>query len=180
MRNLRPFGVWMVVAVAVVFLDQVTKIILENALPFGSRVIIAPVLDLVHVRNSGAAFSFLANASGWQRELFITIGLAASAWIAWMLWHAERGQLAFCTALSLILGGALGNVIDRVRLGGVIDFLHFHWGTYYWPAFNVADSAITCGAILLIFDALRHGTKRREHAAEAQRVGKRRPPQQST
>jgi len=169
----------MVAAAAVVFLDQVTKIVLENALPLGSREIITPVLDLVHVRNSGAAFSFLASASGWQRELFVGIGLAASAWIVWMLWRAGRGQLAFCAALSLILGGALGNVIDRVRLGGVIDFLHFHWGAHYWPAFNVADSAITCGAILLIIDALRHGTKRREPAREAQSVGKHQPPQQS-
>jgi signal peptidase II len=166
----------MIAATAVIFLDQVTKIVLTNALPLGSRVIIAPVLDLVHVRNSGAAFSFLAGASGWQRELFISIGLAASAWIVWMLWRAERGQFAFCSALSLILGGALGNVIDRVRFGGVIDFLHFHWGAHYWPAFNVADSAITCGAILLIVDALRHDTKRREPAGEAQSVGKRRSP----
>jgi signal peptidase II len=170
----------MLAAAAVVFLDQVTKIVLENALPLGSRVIITPVFDLVHVRNTGAAFSFLASASGWQRELFIGIGLAASAWIVWMLWRAERGQLAFRAALSLILGGALGNVIDRVRLGGVIDFLHFHWGTYYWPAFNVADSAITCGAVLLIIDALRPGTKRRESAGEAQGAGKRRPGQRST
>jgi signal peptidase II len=170
----------MLAAAAVVVLDQFTKIAVENALPLGSRVIIASVLDLVHVRNTGAAFSFLASASGWQRELFIGIGVGASAWIVWMLARAERGQLAFCAALSLILGGAVGNVIDRVRLGGVIDFLHFHWGQHYWPAFNVADSAITCGAILLIVDALRQGAKRREPAAEAQSVGKRQPPQQST
>jgi len=180
MRNLRTLAGSLLAAAAVVLLDQVTKVVLENALPLGSRVIITPVLDLVHVRNSGAAFSFLASASGWQKELFISIGLAASTWIVWMLWRAERGQLAFCAALSLILGGAIGNVIDRVRHGGVIDFLHFHWGAHYWPAFNVADSAITCGAILLIVDALRQGTKRQEPAGEAQSVGKRQPPEQST
>ena len=170
----------MLAAAAVVFLDQITKIVVEHTLSFGARVVVAPVLDLVHVRNSGAAFSFLAGASGWQRELFVGIGLAASAWIVWMIARAERGQLVFCAALSLILGGALGNVIDRVRLGGVIDFLHFHWGPHYWPAFNVADSAITCGAILLIVDALRQGRNRREPAGNAQRVDKPRPPQQST
>jgi len=123
-------------------------------------VYVLPVLDLVHVRNTGAAFSFLASASGWQRELFIGIGLAASAWIVWMLHRAHRGQVMFCLALSLILGGALGNVIDRFRLGAVVDFLHFHWGPYYWPAFNLADSAITCGAALLILDAFRAGRSR--------------------
>ena len=136
--------------------------LIENTLPLGTRMIVAPVLDLVHVRNTGAAFSFLATASGWQRELFIGIAVIASIWIIWMLIRAERGQRVFCLALSLILGGALGNVIDRVRLGGVVDFLYFHWGPHYWPAFNVADSAITCGAILLIIDAVRTGARNRQ------------------
>lgn len=162
----RTFG-WVVIALVVIAIDQLTKALVESALALGATVYVAPVLDLVHVRNSGAAFSFLAGASGWQRELFIGIGILASAWILWMLARAGRGQALFCFALSLILGGALGNVIDRVRLGAVVDFLHFHWGPYYWPAFNAADSAISCGAVLLIVDAFRHGRQQREGARAA-------------
>jgi signal peptidase II len=156
----RRMASWLLVAALVVAADQLTKWIVEATIPFGASIYVAPVLDLVHVRNTGAAFSFLAGASGWQREFFIGVGLAASAWIVWMLRRADRSQFAFCFALSLILGGALGNVIDRFRLGAVVDFLHFHWGPYYWPAFNVADSAITCGAALLIIDAFRQGGSR--------------------
>ena len=161
MHKLTSIGVWLLIAAGVVVLDQVTKAVVDNALPLGSTVFVFPVLDLVHVRNTGAAFSFLAGASGWQRELFIGIAFAASIWIVWMLLRAGPGQRVFCTALSLILGGALGNVVDRVRLGGVIDFLYFHWGAHYWPAFNVADSAISCGAVLLIIDAVRTGARHR-------------------
>ena len=164
MRKLASISAWLLIATGVVVLDQITKAVVENALPLGASVFVAPVLDLVHVRNTGAAFSFLAGASGWQRELFIGIAVAASIWIIWMLLRAGPGQRIFCTALSLILGGALGNVVDRVRLGGVIDFLYFHWEKHYWPAFNVADSAITCGAILLIFDAVRTGSRSRPPA----------------
>jgi signal peptidase II len=151
--------VWLLLAAAVTIADQLTKWIVESSLPLGSSVFVLPVLDMVHVRNTGAAFSFLAGASGWQRELFIGIGLAASLWMVWMIVRSERGQALFCLSLSFILGGALGNVIDRFRLGAVVDFLHFHWGPYYWPAFNLADSAISCGAALLIIDALMHGRK---------------------
>ena len=174
MRRLASIAVWLLVAAGVVLLDQATKVLVENSLPLGASVFVAPVLDLVHVRNTGAAFSFLAGASGWQRELFIGIAAAASIWIVWMLARAERGQWVFCTALSLILGGAIGNVVDRVRLGGVIDFLYFHWGPHYWPAFNVADSAITCGAILLIIDAVRTGAR---HRTSSNRPDERRPRQ---
>jgi len=154
-------GLWLALALAVVVLDQGTKYWVEHVLPFGASVYVLPVFDLVHVRNTGAAFSFLAGASGWQRELFLAIGLAASAWIVWMLYRAGRAQALFCVGLSLILGGALGNVVDRVRLGAVVDFLHFHWGPHYWPAFNAADSAITCGAALLLLDAALQARKAR-------------------
>lgn len=147
-------GVWFALAGVVFVLDQATKLWVEAVLPLGSSVPVWPILDLVHVHNRGAAFSFLAGASGWQREFFIGIALAATAWISWLLVRT-RGQALFCAGLGLILGGAVGNVVDRFRLGGVVDFLHFHWGPYYWPAFNVADSAITCGAALLILDAFR-------------------------
>ena len=160
MRDRRLWG-WLALAGMVVAADQLTKLWVAQALELGTSVYVAPLFDLVHVRNTGAAFSFLAGASGWQREFFLLVGLAASIWIVWMLARAAREQTLFCTALSLILGGALGNVIDRVRLGGVVDFLHFHWGPHYWPAFNVADSAITCGAALLILDAFRQGRKTR-------------------
>lgn len=159
MRDLRRIAGWLAVALLVIAADQWTKWIVENALAYGASVYVLPVMDLVHVRNPGAAFSFLAGASGWQREFFIAIGLAASAWILWMIAKAVRGQQLFCLALSLILGGALGNVIDRVRLGAVVDFLHFHWGAHYWPAFNLADTAISCGAALLIVDAFRQGRR---------------------
>ena len=176
MRKLASIYGWLLIAAGVVLLDQVTKAMVESALPLGASVFVAPVLDLVHVRNPGAAFSFLASASGWQREFFIGIAFVASIWIIWMLIRAEPGQRIFCTALSLILGGALGNVVDRVRLGGVIDFLYFHWGPHYWPAFNVADSAITCGAILLIFDAFRIGSRHRS-SASGNKSDERRPRQ---
>jgi signal peptidase II len=161
MREKKRLAAWLALAGMVIAADQLTKLWVAHALALGTSVYVAPVFDLVHVRNTGAAFSFLAGASGWQREFFLLVGLAASIWIVWMLARATREQTLFCAALSLILGGALGNVIDRVRLGGVVDFLHFHWGPHYWPAFNVADSAITCGAALLILDAFRQGRKTR-------------------
>lgn len=159
MRDWKRVAGWLLLSGAVIAADQWTKWIVEAAMPFGTSLYVLPVMDLVHVRNTGAAFSFLASASGWQREFFIGIGVIASAWMLWMIARAQHGQTAFCMALSLILGGALGNVIDRVRLGAVVDFLHFHWGPYYWPAFNLADTAITCGAVLLITDAFWQGRK---------------------
>jgi signal peptidase II len=163
MLRRRPFAGWLLLSGLVIVLDQWTKWLVESLLPFSASVYVAPVFDLVHVRNTGAAFSFLAGASGWQREFFIAIGVIASIWIVWMISRAQAGQRAFCLALSLILGGAIGNVIDRVRLGAVVDFLHFHWGPYYFPAFNIADTAISCGAALLIIDAFLQG--RRESRA---------------
>lgn len=160
---------WLFLASAVVAADQLSKAWIEATFALGSVTYVAPILDLVHVRNSGAAFSFLAGASGWQRELFIGIGIAASGWITWMLARAGRQQGMFCLALSLILGGAIGNVIDRIRLGGVVDFLHFHWGPHFFPAFNLADTAISCGAMLLVLDALLQG--RRERARQQSAVG---------
>jgi signal peptidase II len=107
----------------------------------------------VRVHNSGAAFSFLADASGWQRWFFTAIGVAATVFIVYLL-RAHPGQRLFCFALACILGGAVGNVIDRLLHGYVVDFLDFHWGGWHFPAFNLADSAITLGAICLILDEL--------------------------
>jgi signal peptidase II len=146
------------VAGAIVVVDQATKWLVDGALPLGRSVVVTPFFDLVNVRNPGAAFSFLAGASGWQRGFFIGIALVASVWIVWMLARSLQQRL-FALALTLILGGAVGNLIDRVRLGEVIDFLHFHWAGNYFPAFNVADSAITCGAVLAVLDAFLQSRK---------------------
>lgn len=167
MHDGRRIAGWLMVAGLVIAADQWTKWLIESTLAFGASIYVMPVMDLVHVRNTGAAFSFLAGASGWQREFFIAIGGGASAWMLWMIAKAVRGQFVFCFALSLILGGALGNVIDRVRLGAVVDFLHFHWGPYYWPAFNVADTAISCGAVLLVVDAFCQGRKDSRRSVQA-------------
>ena len=153
---------WLGVAGLVLVLDQITKYIMIRTFALHETIEVTPFLNAVLVYNRGAAFSFLSDAAGWQRELFIAIALAASVWIAWLLRkHAE--QTTFSLGLSLIMGGALGNVLDRVLHGAVVDFLDFHAFGYHWPAFNVADSAITCGALLLIWDALR--TKKTPAAA---------------
>ena len=145
---------WLALAAVLAALDQLSKFAVARILTAGVNIEVAPFFNLVLVRNRGAAFSFLSSASGWQRELFIAIALIASAWIVYLLRRYSR-QTLFCFALSLILGGAIGNVIDRVLFGAVIDFLDFHVAGYHWPAFNVADSAITCGAALLVWDSLR-------------------------
>jgi signal peptidase II len=144
---------WLILAAVIVVADQVTKYAVVQALAGGKSVVLAPFLNLVLVYNPGAAFSFLSDAAGWQRGLFIAIALGASAWIVYLL-HRYPNQRLFALALSLVLAGAVGNVIDRIAHGAVIDFLDFHALGWHWPAFNVADSAITCGAFLLIWDAL--------------------------
>ncbi|MCZ2414460.1 MAG: signal peptidase II [Burkholderiales bacterium] len=146
---------WLVLAAAIVALDQASKFAVLQVFSFGERHAVLPGLfDLTLVYNRGAAFSFLAGASGWQRWFFIGLGLAAATFIVWLL--ARHGtQRLFAFALALILGGAIGNVIDRVVHGQVVDFLLVYWQRWHWPAFNVADSAITVGAVLLIVDELR-------------------------
>ena len=149
---------WLALAAVLAALDQLSKFAVARILTAGVNIEVAPFFNLVLVRNRGAAFSFLSSAAGWQRELFIAIALIASAWIVYLLRRYSR-QTLFCFALSLILGGAIGNVIDRVLFGAVIDFLDFHVAGYHWPAFNVADSAITCGAALLVWESLRPARK---------------------
>lgn len=154
---------WLGVAAAVLVLDQLTKYAVSRTFALHEVVEVTPFFNLVLVYNRGAAFSFLSSAAGWQRELFIAIAVAACFLIAWLMRkHSE--QALFCLALSLILGGAIGNVVDRVLLGAVTDFLDFHAFGYHWPAFNVADSAISCGAALLIWDALRGKPAERREA----------------
>jgi signal peptidase II len=146
---------WLLLSACVVLADQVSKAyITRHFMEFEFTRILA-VLDVTCMHNVGAAFSFLASASGWQRWLFIGLaGVVSIGIIVWLI-RLPRGTHALLAAgLALVLGGALGNVIDRIRLGYVIDFIHFHWDRAYFPAFNVADSAITVGAACLLLDAL--------------------------
>ena len=145
---------WLVLAVLLVAADQLAKLAAVHYLAVNKAVAVTPFFNLVLVYNPGAAFSFLSDAAGWQRWLFVAIALAASAWIVWLLNRYPR-QTLFSLALALVLAGAVGNVVDRIFLGAVVDFLDVHAFGWHWPAFNVADSAITCGAVLLAWDALR-------------------------
>jgi signal peptidase II len=145
---------WLGVALIVILFDQLSKIAIAKVFTYGQSVSVAPFFNLVLVYNRGAAFSFLAAAGGWQRWAFTALGVVAALVICYLL-KRHGNQRLFCAALALILGGALGNVIDRLAYGHVIDFLDFHVGTWHWPAFNLADSAITIGAMLLVFDELR-------------------------
>ena len=145
---------WLGLALAVIVLDHLTKWWVSATLDYQEFIPVLPFFSLVRVHNTGAAFSFLADAGGWQRWFFIAIGILATVIIVRLLKrHGHEPHLAF--PLALVLGGALGNVIDRVVLGHVVDFLYFHYKSFAWPAFNVADSAITVGAALLIWDSLR-------------------------
>jgi signal peptidase II len=146
---------WLLLSAIVVVADQVSKAyIVRHFFEFEFKRIL-PVLDITRMQNVGAAFSFLASASGWQRWVFIGLAVVVSAGIVVWLFKLPRSAHALLAAgLALVLGGALGNVIDRIRLGYVIDFIHFHWDRAYFPAFNVADSAITVGAAFLLMDAL--------------------------
>ena len=144
---------WLALAAVVVVLDQLSKWAITYSLAYGSGIEITSFFNLVHVHNKGAAFSFLSDASGWQRGFFIAVALVAIVWVVHLM-RRHSGQTLFCLALGLILGGAIGNLIDRVWIGAVVDFLDFHASGHHFPAFNVADSAITCGAALMIWEAL--------------------------
>jgi len=145
---------WLALSAVVIVLDQITKIWVTLIFSYGDSRPVTSFFNLVLAHNTGAAFSLLAEAGGWQRVFFTAIAVIASVVIVWLL-RKHRGQFLFSLALSLVLGGALGNLIDRVRFGYVVDFLDFYYGNYHWPAFNVADSAITGGVILLVLDSLR-------------------------
>jgi signal peptidase II len=146
---------WLWLSLVVIVLDQATKFLVTRFLDLYERVEVLPVLDFTLLHNTGAAFSMLAGASGWQRWFFIGLAGVVSAVLVVWIWRVPRGEKLLPLALALILGGAIGNVIDRIWHGYVIDFIHAHWGAAYFPAFNVADSAITVGAALLILDAFR-------------------------
>jgi len=151
-------GSWLALAALIIAADQITKYFVTRSFSPGESVALTPFFNLVLVLNPGAAFSFLSDQPGWQRGLFIAIALVASVWIVYLLVKHPRERV-FALALTLVLAGALGNVIDRILVGAVIDFLDLHAFGWHWPAFNVADSAITCGAVLLAWDALWPGRK---------------------
>jgi signal peptidase II len=154
MQRTHP-AAWLWLSVAVILLDQATKFLVTRFLDLYERVEVLPLLDFTLLHNTGAAFSILAGASGWQRGFFITLGSIVSLALITWLWRLPRGERLLPISLALIVGGAIGNVIDRVMHGYVIDFIHAHWGGAYFPAFNIADSAITIGAVLLMLDAFR-------------------------
>lgn len=156
----RGAGPWLALAAAVVLLDQLAKAAVVNAFALHDSVALTGWFNLVRVHNSGAAFSFLAGASGWQRWFFVALGLAAAGFIVWLL-RRHPGHKLFAFALAMILGGALGNVVDRLLHGHVVDFIQLHYAGWYFPAFNLADSAITLGAACLIVDELRRAQRRR-------------------
>ena len=148
--NLLP---WLGIALLVILIDQFTKTLILGAFQHGESRTVTSFFNVVRVHNTGAAFSFLRDASGWQRWFFVGLGAVAAVFIVWML-RSHGGQRLFSWALSLILGGAIGNVIDRLLHGYVVDFIQVHAAGWYFPSFNVADSAITVGAVLLILDEL--------------------------
>ena len=152
---------WLWVSVLGIIADQATKAAIVARMPLYDTVTLLPVLDFIHTRNTGAAFSFLATAGGWQRWLFAVLALGVSAVICvWLRRTVAALQPLLVVGLTLVLSGAVGNVIDRLRLGYVVDFVAVHWDRHYFPAFNVADSCITVGAGLLILDALLSGRAR--------------------
>ena len=159
--RLRPT---LALALTVIVLDQGSKLALARWIPEGERLVLTPFLQLVSVYNPGAAFSFLAQAGGWQRGFFLVLALAVSAWLLWLAAAREAGRMERL-AYGLIVGGALGNAIDRLVHGAVYDFLLFHAGRWAWPAFNLADSAITVGVALLLWHQWRQG-KQARHANE--------------
>ena len=144
---------WLGLALLILIADQFTKVLILGYYKLGDATAVTSFFNVVRVHNSGAAFSFLAGAGGWQRWLFTVIGVAAALFIVWLL-RSHAGQRLFSFALACILGGALGNVIDRSLHGYVVDFLDFHYAAWHFPAFNVADAAITAGAVCLILDEL--------------------------
>ena len=153
--NRRRAASWLLLSAVVILADQFSKAYIAGHYLEFEFTRILPVLDITCMHNVGAAFSFLASASGWQRWLFIGLAVVVSVGITvWLIRLPRSTHPVLAAGLALVLGGAVGNVIDRIRLGYVVDFIHFHWERAYFPAFNVADSAITVGAACLLLDAL--------------------------
>lgn len=154
------FPLWIGLSVVIVILDQLSKLVVLKTIPVNTSIKVTDFLNWVLVFNSGAAFSFLADGSGWQKWFLIAIGVIAVLVMLWLLKrHVE--QTIFCFSIAMILGGAIGNLIDRFNHGAVVDFIDMYYLQYHWPAFNIADSAITIGALCLIFDEFKRVLKQR-------------------
>lgn len=153
---------WLTLSAVIIALDQWSKNLIARHFGEFEFVTVLPVLQITRMHNVGAAFSFLADASGWQRWFFIVLAVAVGlAILIWILRLPRNGHDLLALGLALVLGGAVGNVLDRLRLGYVLDFIHVHWGSAYFPAFNVADSAISVGAAVLLLDALLESRRKR-------------------
>lgn len=152
MRDATPVRRWWIIPLGVIVLDHATKWLVQATLPYAASVPVTGFLNLVHVWNTGAAFSFLATESGWQRYFFIALAVVVSVVLAWML--RKPLPVGEALAFALIIGGALANAIDRLVRGHVVDFLDFYWRDWHWPAFNTADIALTFGAALIIGSAI--------------------------
>ncbi len=161
-KAIRP-GQWYALAGLVIVLDQLSKWFVLGHIQFGETIYVAPFWNWVLAFNTGAAFSLLADQPGWQRWLFSALAIGVSLWIALEI-RRNPGERLLALALSLVMGGALGNVIDRIRFGAVVDFIQWHAAGYYWPAFNIADSAICIGAALLVIGQLQ-GAKNNENSS---------------
>jgi signal peptidase II len=157
-NNRQAFLLWLGLSSFLLILDQLTKVIAKNSLFEGVSQPVTSFLNWTLVYNSGAAFSFLAQAGGWQRWFFTSVGIIAALIMIWLI-RKNSHQTIFSLALSLVLSGAIGNVIDRIIYGAVVDFVDVHYMGWHWPAFNIADSAITIGVILLIIDEIKRVNK---------------------
>jgi signal peptidase II len=156
---------WLWISVVIIVADQITKLWIERGMVLGDSFEVLPILDIVRAHNYGAAFSFLDDAGGWQRWVFTLFAVGVSiALVIWLRKLSLAAQTLLVFGLTLILGGAIGNVIDRIEHGYVVDFVHAHWGHHYFPAFNVADAAISIGAVLVILDSLLEGRRARQAA----------------
>ena len=164
MRSAAP---WLALSAVIVALDQLTKYMVVQSIPFGSSVDVLPFLSHLLTYNPGAAFSFLADADGWQRWFFIAVAVGASIVIVYLMLK-NRGDALLCLALALVLGGAVGNLIDRMLFGAVVDFVLLHWKGWHWPAFNLADSCITVGVGVMLWDSLRRSRVKHVQARKPQ------------
>jgi signal peptidase II len=156
---------WLWISLVIIVVDQITKLWIERGMALGDSFEVLPILDIVRAHNYGAAFSFLDDAGGWQRWVFTLFAVGVSiALVFWLRKLSLAAQTLLVFGLTLILGGAIGNVIDRIEHGFVVDFVHAHWGPHYFPAFNVADAAISIGAVLVVLDSLLEGRRARRTA----------------
>ncbi len=162
---------WFALSLIIILLDQLSKYIAVDIIPLYESIEVLPFFNWTLLYNEGAAFSFLSDQGGWQRWFFIILSTIVTTVLAIWLFRLKDDEQSIALSLSLIIGGAIGNLIDRVLLGHVVDFIHLHYQEYYWPAFNVADSAITVGVVIMIVDSLFFAQKREDQREEERKRG---------